>query len=170
MKNLQKFETFFYQLWKTIQLNIHGILLTFKNYFICLKYPFLKIESDVYPWVISYGTIWLDDLPIGWQKAFVWDLCKEIKEYNKKHNIKDYHISQVKEKYGGLRWYDNGDSKFYNTVLEKYEELSYRTCCQCGKEATNYSTGWILPYCNDCKNEILKREPNRIFNQMKKNS
>lgn len=125
-----------------------------KNYFICLKYPFLKIESGVYPWVKGYGTIWTDELPIGWQKSFVWDLCKEIREYNKKHNIKDYHIDQVKEKFGGLCWYDNGCTDFHKTIINKYESKSYKTCCQCGKEAEYYSTGWILPYCGECKKKF----------------
>lgn len=53
-----------------------------------------------------------------------------------------------------LRWYDNGcpsGSKIYD-IIDKYEELSEKTCIECGKPAKWLSTGWISPFCDDCKN------------------
>lgn len=41
------------------------------------------------------------------------------------------------------------DCKGYN-VIQKYEEISRRTCIRCGKPATMITTGWISPYCDDC--------------------
>ena len=35
-------------------------------------------------------------------------------------------------------------------IIEKYENLSYHTCINCGKPATKISTGWICPYCDNC--------------------
>lgn len=73
-----------------------------------------------------------------------------------KYNFVDkYRILQIKEKYGELRWYDNGIppvmSDEYREWLNKYEKLSYETCINCGKPATHMTKGWIMPLCNDCK-------------------
>ena len=51
-----------------------------------------------------------------------------------------------------LRWYDAGvpkDSKIWD-IIDKYTQISYKTCVVCGKPATKMSTGWISPYCDDC--------------------
>ena len=34
--------------------------------------------------------------------------------------------------------------------LDKYEELSFKTCIFCGEPATQMTTGWILPVCDSC--------------------
>lgn len=98
----------------------------------------------------------LDNMPTGWRLAFGLDMCREIKEELIKFNYLDsYRILQIKEKYGGLRWYDSGyprDSKI-NEIISKYEGLSYNTCISCGKSAKWVSMGWISPWCDDCKNK-----------------
>ena len=68
------------------------------------------------------------------------------------HDLVDsYRIIQIKEKYGSLRWYDNGGTdKLYHEIIPKYERLSMRTCIGCGKLASLVSTGWICPWCDDC--------------------
>lgn len=93
----------------------------------------------------------LDSMPQGWRNAFGMDLCKELKTELKKHGaLKNYRIMQIKEKFGGLRWYDNRNTKHGYEIIQKYENLSYYTCINCGKPATRISTGWISPYCDDC--------------------
>lgn len=126
-----------------------------KNWFICLKYPFLKISpSDVYPWIRGYEELWTWDLPIGWRKSFIPNLIKELSKFLKDNNIKGYKIEQVKEKFGGLRWYhDDPSNLVYDNVIYKYEEMSYHTCCKCGKPSTKFSKGWVLPYCDSCLKE-----------------
>ena len=94
----------------------------------------------------------LDDLPEGWRIAFGEDICKEIMDELVEHDLVDkYRITQIKEKYGSLRWYDNGGTdKLYHEIIPKYERLSMRTCIGCGKPASLISTGWICPWCDDC--------------------
>ena len=135
------------------------------NYFVCLRYPFLKVApSDVYDWVRGYDDIWLDYIPKGWRKAFGWKLCKDLKKYLKDHNITDYKVIQVKEKFGGLRWYH--ESKFAReikeNVIDKYESLSYYCCVNCGKREDWWSSGYFLPYCDDCKNKITDKQFTKI--------
>jgi len=72
--------------------------------------------------------------------------------------LDEYMVVQIKEKYGGLRWYDAGCTKrWYDEILPKYERLSVRTCIHCGKPAAFISTGWISPWCADCAKEINDR-------------
>ena len=42
-------------------------------------------------------------------------------------------------------------------VIRKYEELSVATCIRCGKPAKYFSTGWISPFCEKCKNKYPGR-------------
>lgn len=104
----------------------------------------------------DYSWTWLDCIPKGWKTAFGEKLCQELKEALDEFNYTDrYIVSQVKEKYGFLHWYDNGIPKGCRAwdVIKKYENISYHTCCKCGKPATKISRGWICPYCDDCATE-----------------
>ena len=134
-----------------------------KNKFIFKRYPWLQINSGVYPWSDgTYEMTWLDEMPEGWKKRFGWQLVKEIDQCLKANHITDYHIEQVKEKWGMLCWYDNGTREIHE-ITNKYEMLSYNTCVICGKESTHISQGWISPYCSECVTKILKERPNAKF-------
>lgn len=102
----------------------------------------------------------LDSMPKGWRKAFGVKMCKEIaKELRKKHLLYKYHIMDIKEKYGELRWYDSGCSHKVFGIIEKYTIISQKTCINCGKSAKWLKIGWISPYCDDCKVVGNKYEP-----------
>ena len=127
------------------------------------EYPFL-IFKDNWTGEISkdydYSFTLIDDLPRGWMIAFGDNLLKELKQELLSENLLEkYSILQIKEKYGGLRWYDyGGTDKWYNEILPKYEELSFKTCICCGKPAKWISKGWIAPYCDKCKIEAEQHE------------
>lgn len=102
----------------------------------------------------------LDAMPKGWRKAFGIGMCKEIKAALKQDKLlKRYRITQIKEKFGGLRWYDNVSTDKVQAVISKYEHLSYKTCIECGKPAKYISKGWISPYCEDCAVDKSKYVP-----------
>lgn len=116
------------------------------------KYPWLKIRNV---WS-NYEFTWLDDLPVGWRKAFGDQLIEELDQILRKVNYQDkYEIVQIKEKWGFLHWYDNGVPENiyneYNEWLSKYEELSKHTCIVCGKPGKLINSGWIIPLCKDCE-------------------
>ena len=93
----------------------------------------------------------LDAMETGWREAFGIQMCKEVKACLKKNNyLKQYRITQIKEKFGTLRWYDAGAPRELYDIINKYENLSYRTCIVCGRPAKYISHGWISPYCEDC--------------------
>lgn len=133
-----------------------------KNKSLCEKYPFLLsplYRSEPSP---LYGTnsvdpsekykfTYFDDIPKGWRIAFGEQLCQELKEILERNgDLENYHILQIKEKYGTLRWYANIETPEISAILDKYENMSAKTCIRCGKPATKITTGWISPYCDDC--------------------
>ena len=117
------------------------------------EYPFLK-PYPMNPEYLNEDTaLMIDSIPDGWM-VFIWDMVKEIKECLIENNcLNEYMLCQVKEKYGSLRWYDNLTCT--QDIISKYEDIAYHTCCVCGKEATKYSKGWILPFCDKCYSEVL---------------
>jgi hypothetical protein len=106
----------------------------------------------------------LDAMDEGWRKAFGLQMCEEIKQALLKSGgrkyLYKYRIMQIKEKWGGLRWYDAWSTKEIMKIISKYEDISYKTCIKCGKPAKWVSKGWICPYCDDCKEK--DREYDRI--------
>ena len=69
-----------------------------------------------------------------------------------------WRITDIKEKFGRFQLYCNYGSDELYKIINKYEELSWNTCINCGKPATHTSKGWISPYCGDC---INKDNPDR---------
>ena len=121
---------------------------------LCKRYPFLKpggarFNDDGF----DYTYTLLDDMPDGWRIAFGERLCEELLKSLERaggDRLEDYAVIQIKEKFGGLRWYDNGLTDEGYEILDKYKKLSERTCICCGKPATKITKGWISPYCDDC--------------------
>lgn len=132
------------------------------SFIVIVHAKWLRNVIKILDWIHNYPLQWfhciptyteLDAMEPGWRKAFGIQMCKEIKKELKKYNfLYKYRITQIKEKFGELRWYDSGipkDSKIWD-IIEKYSEISRKTCINCGKPATKISIGWISPYCDDC--------------------
>lgn len=135
---------------------------------LCMKYPFLiprnrwsgkRITDGAGFWPGNPEAVpeydWdhteLDQMPDGWRKAFGEQLCAELKtELDRVGATETYMITQIKEKYGMLRWYDNGNTKEGYRIIGKYVAISKRTCLCCGEPATVIATGWISPFCDKC--------------------
>ena len=105
------------------------------------RFPFLmprnrwtgKVPDDY-----DYSYTELDSMPDGWRKAFGEQMCEDIREELVHAEYLDqYRISQIKEKYGTLCWYDFGcTERMLRDIIPKYEHLSARTCIRCGNPAT----------------------------------
>jgi len=122
-----------------------------ENKKLCKKYPFLIVKNR---WTgqisenYDYSYTEIDAMPNGWFKAFGMQMVEELNSALGK-NAKKYFVTQIKEKYGSLRWYDNGCTKEGYEVIKKYQRLSEVTCITCGQPATKISSGWISPYCDE---------------------
>lgn len=130
------------------------------------KYPWLYPVSEYTSKPLEdydYSFTWMDDIPLGWNIAFGKQMVEELGALLEKYNYQgEYSICQIKEKFGGLRWYDNGfpteGYEEYKEWLDKYEELSFKTCIDCGKPAKYFTRGWITPICEDCAKEYKYTE------------
>ena len=139
-----------------------------RNKRLAKRWPFLVLRIDYWTGKllpedeIDYTHTWWDDIPKGWAKAFGKQMCDELLEILKEGDYVDqYRIVQIKEKFGGLRWYDNGVpvsiSDKYDAWLATYEKLSFETCVLCGEPATEMTHGWIMPVCSTCFDKTENR-------------
>jgi hypothetical protein len=71
---------------------------------------------------------------------------------------KDVVAVQVKEKYGGLRFYTEGGTDAVFDLIDQAENLSLKTCERCGEPGTVRDEGWVYIMCDKCWNEKLARE------------
>ena len=100
----------------------------------------------------SYNELWA--MPDGWAIAFGYEMLCELRDALIEADYLDkYRITQIKEKWGGLRWYDFGAPEGAFNVIEKYGKLSYEICIYCGEPATHETYGWINYVCEKCLNE-----------------
>ena len=137
---------------------------------LCKRYPFLILRDWKDNPITDYPITELDYMPDGWRRAFGIQMCEEIRKILIKGNyLNSYRIAQIKEKFGGLRWYDEGaPSSIYKElqdVIDKYEDISFRTCICCGRPATKISQGWISPYCDKCAGKLNERVKFKEINQ-----
>ena len=64
-------------------------------------------------------------------------------------------VTQVKEKFGGLRFYISGGTEEYNRVIQRIEAQSFKVCEKCGQSGTPMTPdgnphGWIKTICPKC--------------------
>lgn len=126
-----------------------------RNFFFLKRYPFWafvytdsKGKSRT-----AYDTTWYDDIPKGWKKAFGKELSERIRKalvekYGKRFPKRAVEICEVKEKYGELRIYASAPDKVLD-IFDEYESKSFHHCIHCGRKATKYTLGWILPVCEE---------------------
>jgi len=100
---------------------------------------------------------WGFDCGDGWYNI-IDTLCHQI-QWHLEHNLgadEDpdtvrVEATQVKEKYGTLRFYYNGGNDFIEGVVWMAEALSAVTCELCGNPGTVRNDGWIRTLCDGCQ-------------------
>ena len=61
-------------------------------------------------------------------------------------------IDQIKEKFGGLRFYYTGGDDVVDGMASLAESLSYKICEACGTtKGVGQTSGWIYTVCWDCR-------------------
>lgn len=78
----------------------------------------------------------------GW-----YDLLRELSEKLEPLGVQ---ATQVKEKFGGLRFYlDKGNEEAW-ALVHKAEKESYKTCEVCGQPGRQRGRGWVRTLCDSC--------------------
>ena len=69
--------------------------------------------------------------------------------------------SQVKEKFGGLRFYVDGGDDTVHAYIDFAENLSYYICESCGSmDHVGTTSGWIVTLCKSCAEKDERRKHN----------
>lgn len=132
------------------------------------KYPkiFTNMYGDPKKSCMAFGISCGD----GWSNIIDL-LCHSIQHYidsmhdnkgyalrwNEKHpdNLKEIEepldqivATQVKEKFGGLRFYTNHSDDYVDGLIQMAELMSTRTCEVCGNIGKSRTGGWIRTLCD----------------------
>ena len=92
---------------------------------------------------IECGDGWYDILDkllhlIAWHQ-------KDAKKYNPKYE--NVSITQIKEKFGTLRFYYTGGDDYISGLVAMAETMSSVACEECGNRGSQTDTGWIRTLC-----------------------
>jgi len=95
----------------------------------------------------------------GWY-GLTLPIIEEIRKYNVKHPKNEIKINQIKEKFGGLRFYVSSAPDYIHNMILKAEHESKHICEKCGaRGSTENINGWIWTLCDEHKK--AKKEANR---------
>ncbi len=99
----------------------------------------------------------------GWY-WIVDKLCKSLQYDTDKNGYNQVVAAQVKEKFGGLRFYVDGASEGQYEVIHFVESLTYDICETCGStKDVGQTGGWIKTMCKKCANDNNKElKDNRV--------
>ena len=137
---------------------------------LCEKYP--KIFKDRYgtiqetcmAWGFSHGDGWfdiIDTLCNTIQHHADWKRKQEPFASLSDEEFDEIHqpvAAQVKEKFGGLRFYCNNTDDYTQGAIALAESLSYRVCESCGAPGTRRGGGWIKTQCDECSKPCVNKE------------
>ena len=137
-----------------------------KQQYLYDKYPqiFGKVDEQTSP--MSYG-IGVGD---GWFQL-VLEICELLEQVRQRTGIV-YRADQIKEKFGGLRFYCSDDrrllpmtpdrrAKWNKLVSEFIMKKSFQSesiCESCGGDGTMTSGGWKKCLCERCNEDRYKRK------------
>lgn len=90
----------------------------------------------------------------GWY-GIIFPIIAYIEEYNKKHEDNPIIIYQIKEKFGGLRFYTSYSTPELDKMIEEAEDWSFLICENCGSpvNVTTKGPNWITTLCDKCRNK-----------------
>jgi hypothetical protein len=115
-------------------------------------YPALwEDEAKRYP-VERYGL----GVGRGWY-PIVADLVREIREIDEARGTSSK-LQQIKEKFGGLRFYLQEATHDHWEAISQAESKSLETCEECGAPGLTYNDGWLRILCRE---DALKRWEDR---------
>ena len=114
------------------------------------KYPKIFGEAGMTPqescmaWGITTGDGWFH---------LIERLCYLLQSETDKNNAPQVVAFQIKEKFGGLRFYVNSASDRQHNFIDFAEVMSLRICEECGSttDVTTEGPGWIRTLCKECR-------------------
>lgn len=130
------------------------------------KYPKIFQDYEGNPYRVNWSGV-----PKGWL-PIIDKLCSSMQSYidgtrrwdkEKKEWIHPPQVTcaQMKEKFGGLRFYTDGHNDVIEGMITMAEYLCSNTCEVCSsEEELGYTTGWITVCCKSCHTAGIKKPLN----------
>lgn len=130
------------------------------------KYPKIFRQKDLSPketsmcWGIECGDGWF---------LLIDCLCALIQQHCDNTKLPQIEAEQVKQKFGGLRFYTNHTDGIIDRVINLFENMSYSVCESCGSTyEVTMTKGWIRPICKKCL-ERSKKDYEELMEQKRGN-
>lgn len=89
-------------------------------------------------------------LPEGWEQL-VDSLCSVLEHhisYLSEEERGKMYCAQVKEKFGGLRFYMNMENQYISGAIAAAEIMSFHVCDVCGLPGSRRMGGWVRTLCD----------------------
>jgi hypothetical protein len=99
------------------------------------RYDFIKDKLNLPQWE-------------GSNKIITQEMIDEAKAKLDEEAEKVPVASQVKEKFGGLRFYVQAATDKHYSYIHFAESMSYRVCEECGAPGKRYTDGWHTTLCD----------------------
>lgn len=117
---------------------------------LCEKYPeiFRNRHASITQWGFECGDGWFD---------LIDTLCRNIQhhiDWNNKYprgdaeKVEQVVAAQVKEKFGGLRFYYDGGNERIQGMVNMAESMSYHICEECGEKGKARGRSWVRTLCD----------------------
>ncbi len=102
----------------------------------------------------------------GWWPV-IESLCANIQSHINWKNreqqvVPQVVVAQIKEKFGGLRFYYDGGDDVVRGMVRMAEAWADASCEECGKPGTRRSGGWIRTLCDEHEAERQERMKKRF--------
>jgi len=105
-----------------------------------------------------YSPVTQNLMPFGFECGDGWftlidELCTTIDRILEQDETlaKDFIVTQVKEKYGTLRFYTSPTPDLIHWVIDFAEGMSAKICERCGNPGKPNNQGWITTLCAKCR-------------------
>ena len=134
---------------------------------------FAKEMHDLYPEMFAhpYGGI---SVGPGWW-PIIASLCRNIQghidwkneqcdKYGRGDGCVQVTVAQIKEKFGGLRFYADGGDDTTDGMIRMAEAWAAHACEECGAPGTMRHGGWIRTLCDKHEEERQQRMKERYGN------
>ena len=127
----------------------------FKKYPKIFRQKELPMSQTAMCWGLEIGP--------GWY-PLIDCLCMAIQQYIDYHQLPQVEAIQVKEKFGGLRFYTDQADDYVRNIINFAEHMSYFICEDCGTTngATQNDHGWITTLCPECRKKDFETKKKNL--------
>lgn len=100
--------------------------------------------------------------PNQWQIADAEEALENKAFREVQDHVEHVTVAQIKEKFGGLRFYYDGGDEQVSGMVRMAEAWAGRTCEECGKPGKQRGGGWIQTLCDEHEEERQRKYKERF--------